>query len=174
VKLARYRKTKEYLLLYVTTDLIHIQALMIMTKWCFQETLVLAFPEWKNPSRAHGYKWGLLKVRKGNTKGAWWGPLAESAFPFQVLLKPTLTHEVGRPRGFPPNNEQVGRDMGDSQPGEGGLGHPWATYMSLKLFLLLVCLIIICIYKYIQNMFPKLGLLDETRGGGKEEKNDRK
>jgi hypothetical protein len=69
VKLARYRKTKEYLLLYVTTDLIHIQALMIMTKWCFQETLVLAFPEWKNPSRAHGYKWDLLNVMDWEYKG---------------------------------------------------------------------------------------------------------
>jgi hypothetical protein len=30
-------------------------------------------PMWKNPSRMHGYKWGLLKVRKRNAKGAWWG-----------------------------------------------------------------------------------------------------
>jgi hypothetical protein len=26
-------------------------------------------PAWKNPSRMHGCKWSLLKVRKGNTKG---------------------------------------------------------------------------------------------------------
>jgi hypothetical protein len=30
--------------------------------------------------------------------------------------------------------------MGGSQPGEGGLGHPQATYMSSKVFLLLACL----------------------------------
>jgi hypothetical protein len=34
----------------------------------------------------------------------------------------------------------VGRGMGDSWPGEGCLGHVWATYMSPKLFLLLACL----------------------------------
>jgi hypothetical protein len=28
-------------------------------------------------------------------------------------------------------------------------------------------------YKYIQNMFPKVGLEEETKEGGKEEKNDR-
>jgi hypothetical protein len=27
---------------------------------------------WKNPSRTPGCKWGLLKVKKGNTKGIWW------------------------------------------------------------------------------------------------------
>jgi hypothetical protein len=30
--------------------------------------------------------------------------------------------------------------MGNFQPGAGGLGHPWATYVSPKLFLLLACL----------------------------------
>jgi hypothetical protein len=29
-------------------------------------------------------------------------------------------------------------------------------------------------YKYIQNMFPKVGLLEGAMGGGKERKNDRK
>jgi hypothetical protein len=58
----------------------------------------------------------------------------EHAFLFQVLLKPTLTHREGKPRRFPSNNEQVGRGMGSSQPGEGGLGQPQATYMSPKLF----------------------------------------
>jgi hypothetical protein len=33
--------------------------------------------------------------------------------------------------------------------------------------------IIIYTYKYIQNMFPKVGILEETNGGRKEEKNDR-
>jgi hypothetical protein len=59
---------------------------------------------------------------------------SEHAFLFQVLLKPTVTHGEGRPRRFPPNKEGVGRGMGGSQPGEGGLGHPQATYMSPKLF----------------------------------------
>jgi hypothetical protein len=54
------------------------------------------------------------------------------SFSFSVPLKPTQLH--GR---FPPSNELVGRDMGGSQPGEGGLAHPQATYMSPKLFLLL-------------------------------------
>jgi hypothetical protein len=29
--------------------------------------------------------------------------------------------------------------------------------------------VVIHTYKYIQNMFPKVGLLEETKGGGKEE-----
>jgi hypothetical protein len=41
----------------------------------------------------------------------------------------------------PPSNESVGRGMGSSHPGEGGLAHPQATYMSFKLFLHLACLI---------------------------------
>jgi hypothetical protein len=65
---------------------------------------------WNNPSRTHVYKWALLKVRKGNTKRAWWGAgrifwPRERAFLFQVILKPTLTHGEGWPRRFPPNNE---------------------------------------------------------------------
>jgi hypothetical protein len=47
----------------------------------------------------------------------------------------------GRPRRFPPNNERVGRGMGGSQAGEGGLTHPQTTYISPKLFLLLACFI---------------------------------
>jgi hypothetical protein len=98
---------------------------------------------WKNPSRMHVYKWGLLKVRKGNTKGAQWvaGRVhwqSECAFLFQVLLKPTLTQ--GRPRRSPPNNEWDVRGMGGSPSGEGGLGHPQAISMSPKRFLLLACL----------------------------------
>jgi hypothetical protein len=30
--------------------------------------------------------------------------------------------------------------------------------------------IIVCTYKYRQNMFPKVELLEETEGGGKEER----
>jgi hypothetical protein len=33
-----------------------------------------------------------------------------------------------------------GEGMDGSQQGTNGLGHPWATYMSPKLFLLLACL----------------------------------
>jgi hypothetical protein len=33
--------------------------------------------------------------------------------------------------------------------------------------------IIIYTYEYIQDMFPKVGLLEETKGGEKDEKNDR-
>jgi hypothetical protein len=32
--------------------------------------------------------------------------------------------------------------------------------------------IIMYTYKYIQNMFPKVGLLEDTKGRGKQEKND--
>jgi hypothetical protein len=35
----------------------------------------------------------------------------KDAFLFQVLFKPTLTQREGSPRRFPPNNEQVGRDL---------------------------------------------------------------
>jgi hypothetical protein len=45
---------------------------------------------------------------------------------FQVPLKPTLPHRKAGPEG-----------MGSSQPCEGGLAHPQATYMSPKLFLFL-------------------------------------
>jgi cell wall-associated NlpC family hydrolase len=36
-----------------------------------------------------------------------------------VHLKPIVTHGEGRPRRFPPKNEQVRRGMGSSQPGAG-------------------------------------------------------
>jgi hypothetical protein len=105
----------------------------------FSEDLGPCVSTWKNPSRTCGYKWDLLKVRKGNTKGTCGRGASgvhqqrEHAFLFQVLLKPTLTHGEGRPRRFSPNNERVGRGMGSSQPGVGGLGHLWATYMSLQI-----------------------------------------
>jgi hypothetical protein len=65
---------------------------------------------------------GLLKVREGNYKGSMVGAggvcwQREHAFPFQVLLKPSLIRGEGRPRRFPPNNEHVGRGMGGSQLG---------------------------------------------------------
>jgi hypothetical protein len=44
---------------------------MLMAKMVFSEDLGSCIPVWKNPSRIHGCKWDLLKVRKGNTKGAW-------------------------------------------------------------------------------------------------------
>jgi hypothetical protein len=64
---------------------------------------------WLNPSRTHGYKWGLLKIRKGNIKGTWWGAAGvyteSMLFFFRCFLKPTLTHGKGRLRRFPSNNE---------------------------------------------------------------------
>jgi hypothetical protein len=44
----------------------------------FSKDLDSCIPVWKNPSRMHRCKWGLLKVRKGNTKGTWWAQV-ESA-----------------------------------------------------------------------------------------------
>jgi hypothetical protein len=42
------------------------------SKTVFSEDLGPCIPVWKNPSKMHGCKWGLLKG-KGNTKGVWWG-----------------------------------------------------------------------------------------------------
>jgi hypothetical protein len=66
--------------------------------------------------RTHGYKWSLLKIREGKYKGEHGGAQVESggrehASPFQVLLKPMLTHGKGRTRWFPSNNQWVGRSM---------------------------------------------------------------
>jgi hypothetical protein len=49
----------------------NLQAL-VDSKMVFSEDLGPCIPTWKDPSRTLGYKWGLLKVRKGNTNGAWW------------------------------------------------------------------------------------------------------
>jgi hypothetical protein len=38
----------------------------------FSEDVGSYDPAWKNPSRIRGCKWDLLKIRRGNTKGAWW------------------------------------------------------------------------------------------------------
>jgi hypothetical protein len=47
------------------------------------------------------------------------------------------------------------------QPGAGGLGHPWATYMSPKLFLLLAYL------KFpLRDNIPKNSFLGLLKGGG--------
>jgi hypothetical protein len=60
----------------------------------------------------------FIKSRERETKGAWRAQVEsthrqrECAFLFHVLLKSTLTHREGRPKRFPPNNEQVGRGMG--------------------------------------------------------------
>jgi hypothetical protein len=70
--------------------------------------------------------------------GAHWQ--RERTFHFEVLLKPTLTYGKGRPKRFPSSNQCVGRGMAGFPPGVGGLGHPWSTSMSPKLFLLLACL----------------------------------
>jgi hypothetical protein len=71
--------------------------------------------------RTHGCKWSSLKVRKGKYKG--------EHGRVQVLLKLMLIYGKGGTRWVPSNNQQVGRDMGGSQPGEGGLGCPWASQM---------------------------------------------
>jgi hypothetical protein len=69
-------------------------------KMVFSEDIGSCVPAWKNPSRMHGYKWGLLKVREREIQrehgGCRWSLLAETAyFPLHVLLKPTLTHGGG-------------------------------------------------------------------------------
>jgi hypothetical protein len=70
----------------------------------FPEDLGACVLAWKNPSRTHGCKWGLLKVRERvGIGGVCWQ--REHAFLLQVLLKPTLTHREGRLRRFPPSNE---------------------------------------------------------------------
>jgi hypothetical protein len=76
----------------------------MLTAEVFSEDLGSCVPLWKNPSRTRGCKWGLLK-RERKYKGSTVGTGGVHAFPFQVLLKPTLTHGEGRPRRFPPNNE---------------------------------------------------------------------
>jgi hypothetical protein len=48
--------------------------------------------------------------------------------------------------------------MGGSQPGEGGLGHPWATYMHPKLFLLLACLMLTLI---LSSIYPEMVWLNQ-------------
>jgi hypothetical protein len=72
--------------------------------------------------------------------GRWSQPAERECFSFSDAFKTYPTPWEGRPRRFPPNNEQVGRGRGGSQPGEGGLVHPQATYISPKLFLLPACL----------------------------------
>jgi hypothetical protein len=62
------------------------------------------------------------------------------SFSFSCAFKTYTTPWEDWSRRFPPNNEQVGRGMGGSQPGGSGLAHPQATYKSPKLFLLLACL----------------------------------
>jgi hypothetical protein len=51
------------------------------------------------------------------------------------------------------------RGMGGSWPSRGGLGHPWATYMSPKLFLLLVFLKFPLRDNILKNSF--LGIAEE-------------
>jgi hypothetical protein len=73
-------------------------------------------------------------VRKGKKKKrAWWAQVESAGresvlFFFQVPLKPTLPLE-GQAWEIPTNNEQVGRGMDGSQPGEGGV--VWAIHRQL-------------------------------------------
>jgi hypothetical protein len=52
--------------------------LMMLLTTVFSEDIGPCVPMWKNPSRMCRCNWGLLKVRKGNTKRAWWAQV-ESA-----------------------------------------------------------------------------------------------
>jgi hypothetical protein len=66
----------------------------------FLEDLGSCVSAWKNPSRMRGYKWGLLKVRKGKYKGRMVGAggtcRQRPASAIQVILKPTITYGKGR------------------------------------------------------------------------------
>jgi hypothetical protein len=54
----------------------------------FSEDFGACFSTCKNQSRTRGYKWGLLKVRKENTKGPWWGTGGErTCFSFSGVFK---------------------------------------------------------------------------------------
>jgi hypothetical protein len=75
-----------------------------------------------------------------DTVGAGGVSRQRACFSFSGAFKTYATPWEGRLKRFPPNNERVGRGTGGSQPGEGGLVHPQATFMSPKLFLLLACL----------------------------------
>jgi hypothetical protein len=63
------------------------------------------------------------------------GLLAERVcFSFSGAFKTYTNSWEGRPRRFPPNEEPVGRGMSGSQPGEGGLGHPWGSLHKSQTF----------------------------------------
>jgi hypothetical protein len=86
-------------------------------------------------------------MRKGKKKkGAQWVQVESTAeracFSFSGAFKSYTTSWEGRPRRFPPNNEQAGRGLGGSQPGKCGQVHPQTTYMSPILYLLLVSLLL--------------------------------
>jgi hypothetical protein len=57
----------------------------------YSEDLGPCVPVWNSPGRTCGCKWGLLKVRKGNTKGAWWAQVEsisrEQCFSFSDAFK---------------------------------------------------------------------------------------
>jgi hypothetical protein len=94
---------------------------------------------WKNPSRIHGRKGSLLKVREGKYKGEHdrhrWSLLTERAFLSQVLLKLSF---LGR------------EEPGDSHPIINEWGGVWAIPGNLRrgpyLSLLLACLTCMCVF----------------------------
>jgi hypothetical protein len=87
-------------------------------------------------------------------RSRWSLPAQRGVSALQVLLKPMITYGKGQTRWFKFNNQWVGRSMDGSWPGEGGLGHPQATYLNPKLFLLLACLKI-----PLRNNIPKYSFL---------------
>jgi hypothetical protein len=102
--------------------------------------------EGKNPLKD---TWMGMKFIKSQDRKiqreAWWGlgrswKLRERVSALQVLLKPRINYGKGRTKTLPYNDQCVGKGVGSSQPSTVGLGHPWATYMSPKPFLLPTCL----------------------------------
>jgi hypothetical protein len=60
---------------------------------------ILCVPHRSIQGRTHGYKWSLLKVRRGITKGRGgtrWKLEADSLSLFQVLLRLMVTYGKGR------------------------------------------------------------------------------
>jgi hypothetical protein len=54
--------------------------------------------------------------------------------------------------------------MGGSQPGEGGLAHLQAIYVSPKLFLHVACLSIVCHYYKMERLLGELNQRKQHKG----------
>jgi hypothetical protein len=59
---------------------------MLTAKMVFSEDLGSCVPAWKNPSRTHECKWGLLKVREREIQREHGGAQAESTGQESVLF----------------------------------------------------------------------------------------
>jgi hypothetical protein len=64
-----------------------------------------------------------------------------ACFSFSNAFKTYIKQWEGQTQELSIQLSVSGEEHGSSQPGAGGLGLPWATYMSPKLSLLLACLI---------------------------------